>query len=147
MTGNSEPWGRLTRQEVYDCFPTGTLPAGLRTWAQLRPAIRRLPMEAQTHLRQVTEAKEHVSKQNKRDADARAQAKRQAAWREQRKVDQPASEDSFRSAQFSGKYLSLPTEEESRNRVAAFIDSTGNEALARCVCIVCARELLRGEGQ
>jgi len=51
------------------------------------------------------------------------------------------------SAQFSGKYLSLPTEEESRNRVATFIDSTGNEALARCVCIVCARELLRGEGQ
>lgn len=95
MTGNSEPWGRLTRQEVYDCFPTGTLPAGLRTWAQLRPAIRRLPTEAQTHLRQVAEAKERVSKQNKRDADARAQAKRQAAWRERRKVDQPASEDGF----------------------------------------------------
>lgn len=56
-------------------------------------------------------------------------------------------EECFRVAQISGEYLSLPSEQEKREHIATFIDCTGNKALSQCVCIVCACELMQGEGQ
>ena len=47
-----DPWGQLTRQQVYDCLPPGMLPAKLLwSWAQLGPAVRHLSGELQEHLR------------------------------------------------------------------------------------------------
>lgn len=40
------------------------------------------------------------------------------------------------------KFMTLPLEEELQKHVTAFLDATGNEALRRVVCVVCARELM-----
>ncbi|KIO11878.1 hypothetical protein M404DRAFT_98925, partial [Pisolithus tinctorius Marx 270] len=45
------------------------------------------------------------------------------------------------------EYLRLPSEKDVRTRVAAFIQATGNGTLRRCVCVVCARELMINEGK
>jgi len=151
MVDTADPWGTLTRCEVYDCLPIGTLPAGLRTWMQLRPAIRRLSAELQAHVLEVAAAKEKDRKERRRQSFVKAQAKRCQVQQKRREDQQRAAkagpEADFRMAQCTGEFLSLPTEEQNRERIAAFIDRTGNEALARGVCIVCAREMMYGEGE
>ncbi|KIM61402.1 hypothetical protein SCLCIDRAFT_16142 [Scleroderma citrinum Foug A] len=110
--GIRDPWGCLTRQQVYDCLPLGTLPGNIGSWAKLAPAIRRLPSELQVHIRDVAAVKE-------------------IDWCKKK----------------PGDFLVLPTKEQHRACIAAFIDAIGNEALSHGVCIVCARELTGSEGQ
>lgn len=78
------------------------------------------------------------------------QARRHAAQQEQSRTEHAArvaqSKEVFQMSECSGEYLALPTEEERWARIAAFIDTTGNEALCRAVCIVCAQELTSHEG-
>jgi len=144
-------WGKLTRRQVYDCLPPGTLAEGLTTWARMRPAIGRLSEELKSHLREVAAAKETARKIKQQEADAKYQAKRRAARHVERNtingIAHVDPEEPFRSPRTCGEYLSIPTDEEKRARIAAFIDSTGNDALSRRVCIVCARELMRAEGK
>ena len=56
------------------------------------------------------------------------------------------AEGMFRLAQTPGEYLSLPTNAENEEHVAAFIDRTSNNALSHSICVVCAWELMLGEG-
>jgi len=42
--------------------------------------------------------------------------------------------------------MALPSEEDVQKRVTAFLQATGNEALKRAVCVVCARELMEKKG-
>ena len=145
-----DPWGRLTHQQVYDCLPPGALPLGLCTWAHMRMAIQRLPVDLQVHIREVAAEKDKSSKEKKRQGDQKAQAKRRATQHVKRDAEHAAVivqvEGTFRLAQTPGEYLSLPTDTENEDRVAAFIDHTSNNALSRSICIVCARELMQGEG-
>lgn len=64
--GIGDPWGRLTRQQVYDCLPLGTLPVNVGSWAKLGPAICQLPAELQAHIRDVAAAKEIDQHESKR---------------------------------------------------------------------------------
>ena len=150
MVEIEDPWGRLTRQQVYDCLPPDALPPGLRTWAHMRMAIQRLPVDLQVHIWDVAAAKDKSRKEKKRQGDQKAQAKRRATQHVKRDAEHAAvmvqAEGMFRLAQTPGEYLSLPTDVENEERVAAFIDRTSNNALSRSICIVCARELMLGEG-
>ena len=78
------------------------------------------------------------------------QARHCAARQEQSRTEHAArvaqSKEAFQVSECSGEYLALPTEEERRAHIAAFIDTTGNEVLCRAVCIVCAQELTSHEG-
>ena len=116
MKDSGSPWDGLTHQQVYDCLPPGTLPSGLGSWAHLQVAIQQLLAEIQTHIQEVASAKRRDKKVKKRLAVARCQVKCRAAQREHRNAvqatDMAQSEETFRLAQCSGEYLSLPTKEE-----------------------------------
>jgi len=150
MANAGDPWGMLTHQQIYECLPSGTLLTGLATWVQLRSAIKQLPAELQNHICAVAAAKQDVRKHSRRERDGRYQAQRRLERRQQRNASDTSAfaqpPEPFRISQSSAEYLSILTEEQSRSRVAMFIDHTGNEALSSCVCVVCAREMLRGEG-
>ena len=75
MVEIEDPWGRLTRQQVYDCLPLDALPPGLRTWAHMRMAIQRLPVDLQVHIRDVAAVKDKSRKEKKRQGDQKARAK------------------------------------------------------------------------
>ena len=64
----SEPWGRLTRQEVYNTLLHGTFQGNLRNWNELAVAIRQLSLENLEHVRRAAEAKEEKSATRKRKA-------------------------------------------------------------------------------
>ena len=151
MSHQEDVWGRLTQQEVYDCLPSGTLPQKRRTWVQMRVAIRQLSVELQQHLREVAATKENERRQKKRRGDVKYTAHQRAVRRLQREAkfgdNLVESDGSFRISASVGEYLALPSEEERHACVSAFIDATGNKALTRHVCVVCARELMRSEGE
>ena len=145
-----DPWGRLTRQQVYDCLPPGALPLSLRTWAHMRMAIQRLPVDLQVHIREVATVKDKSSKEKKRQGDQKAQAKWQATQHVKRDTEHAAviaqAEGAFRLVLTPREYLSLPTDMENEDCVAAFIDCTSNNALSCSICVVCVQELMQGEG-
>ena len=102
------------------------------------------------HIRDVAAAKEIDRHESKWQGKVARQAKYCAARRERRQIEQAValaqSKQEFRVSEKLGDYLALPTEEQRRARIAAFIDATGNNALSRAVCIVCAQELTCSEG-
>lgn len=65
-----EPWGRLTRREVYECLAPGTLSGSLCTWKELAAAIGQLSSENLERLRKAAEAKEENTWTRKRKANA-----------------------------------------------------------------------------
>ena len=126
MVDTADPWGTLTHHEVYDCLPIRTLPAGLRTWMQLRPAIRQLSAELQAHVLEVTAVKEKDRKERRQQSFVKAQAKccqvQQKRREDQQRAAKAGPEPDFRMAQCNGEFLSLPTEEQNQECIAAFID-------------------------
>ncbi|KIO14327.1 hypothetical protein M404DRAFT_18508 [Pisolithus tinctorius Marx 270] len=145
----SDIWGQLTRQELYDCLPPGTLPNRLRTWAQLRPAIHDLPPNMHDLIQAAASAKEGAAADRKR----KAKELRQERWhgKQRRKMDEDADRASEGEVQESehdttSKYMRLPTAEQHQHCIAAFIDATNNDALASSVCVICMRQLPHEEG-
>jgi len=150
MPDLEEPWGSLTRREVYECLLPGTLPVKLCTWAQLGPAIRLLPTDLQDHIRAVAATKKLGAQEKKRQANMKRLAVRCAARREAKRAAVAAGnlqpDRPFRVQEIEGDYLEVPNEEAKKACITAFIDATGNHALSRAVCVVCAQELMRHEG-
>ena len=91
---------------------------------------------------EVAAAKVKDRKERRRQTFVKAQAKHRKAQQKRREEQQTTAkarhEPEFRIGQCTGEFLSLPTQEQNQEHIAAFIDHTGNEALARAVCIVCA---------
>jgi len=56
----TEPWGQLTRREVYDSLEPGTLSGSLRTWKELAAAIGQLSSENLDRIRNAAETKEQM---------------------------------------------------------------------------------------
>ena len=148
MAPEDTPWGRLTMQEVYDSIPPGTLPGALRTWAELRPAISRLPQVLQAHIREVAIAKEDGVLQRRRAAARLRQSNRRRLIRSAQQAaqgnDDVEEDKPFRVSLGEGEFLKLPDSTEVQRCISNFRQATGNEALKRSVCVVCARRLPRG---
>jgi len=131
-TKMTEPWGRLTRQEVYKSLPADTLTGNLRTWAELAAAIRLLSPVNMERVRKAAEAKEEGRRTQKRKATSIKMANLRTV---RRKVE-------LDSVQDFNKFMALPSGEEIQNCITAFLDATGNDALRHVVCVICARELM-----
>ena len=150
MVRESSPWGRLTQVEVRQCLPPNTLPTSLRSWAELHPAILQLTPKLQARIRDVAEAKETGTLERKREAARKSQAKQRERCQLQREADardvNVNDNAPFRLCLEEGDYMKLPTSAEVRTCLSNFRQATGNEALKRCVCAVCARLLPASKG-
>ncbi|KIN94129.1 hypothetical protein M404DRAFT_35377 [Pisolithus tinctorius Marx 270] len=142
-------WGPLTRQELLNTLPTGMLPHTLRTWAQLRPAVQQLPQMMQDVIREAARAKEEATANRKR----KAKENRQDRWRRKLVSNAETSAASECDGQCkqathqpSEEYMQVPTDDQRQRCIAAFIDATNNDAIASAVCVICAWELQRKEG-
>ena len=143
--------GQLTLREVYECLASGTLPPKLQMWKKMDSAIFQLPPALQAHIIEVAAAKDQGRVQRRQAADRKYRAKHRqtiqksaAPPQEEVNVDEDAP---FRVCPGDGEYLELPTPAEAHTRVQRFLMATGNEALKRSVCVVCARELLSNAGR
>ena len=149
MDQGNLPWRRLTQVELRQCLPPGTLPTTLRTWEQLEPAILQLPQNLQAHIQHVVEAKQAEALQQKRESARRSREKQREIRHLQRERDAWALDidnTPFRVSLEDGEYMKLPNSTEVQACVTNFCQATGNEALKRYVCVVCARLLPSKEG-
>ena len=92
--------------------------------------------------------KEAGTLQRKRETARRSRARQRESRRLQREADARNVDDNapFRLCLEEGEYMKLPTSAEVRACITNFCQATGNEALKRCVCAVCARLLSAREG-
>ncbi|KIN98994.1 hypothetical protein M404DRAFT_156273, partial [Pisolithus tinctorius Marx 270] len=145
-----ELWGRLTRQEVLEAIPSGTLSPKLQKWADLGPAILLLPKDVQDRIRLAAAAKDDAALKRKREANAERQARFRAKRPRRGEPSVPKAsiiEHNEVDSVDTHLYMQLPTTQETRNCIARFIDATGNDALRRATCIICARESMEKDGE
>ncbi|KIO08665.1 hypothetical protein M404DRAFT_22520 [Pisolithus tinctorius Marx 270] len=127
-----ELWRRLTRQEVLDAVPSGTLSPKLRKWADLGPAILQLPDDIKDRISQAAASKDDATLKCKWQANTERQVRLRAKHpkREEPCVPKPSIiEHNDVDSVDMHLYMQLPTVQEMQSCIAAFIDATGNEAL------------------
>ena len=116
-------------------MPSGTLPGNLHTWNKLVTAIRQLSGENLEWIHRAAEAKEKEMLTQKWRANTIQMANVHAVHQ---RVDSEHDINNF---------MALPSEEEKQKHLIAFLEATGNDALRRAVCVVCARELMGKQGK
>ena len=150
MDQDHEIWSGLTRKEVYQCLPPGTLSSKLRKWEQLKPAILQLLAASQALIQKAAAAKEQEREQRRRQQCRTSQSKRRRAVQSNAAnmhgEDNSNDDGPFRVWCGEGEYMQLPGPAEARARISRFLRAAGNEALKRVVCVICARELLANAG-
>ena len=150
MDQDTEIWSGLSRKEVYECLPSGTLSSKLRNWEQLKPAILELSGDLQALIKKAAAAKQQEREERRRQQRRTSQSKRRKAVESNAAnthgEDNSNDDGPFRIWCGEGEYMELPSPAEARAHVSRFLRATGNEAVKRAVCVVCARELLANEG-
>lgn len=151
----SDELSPLTIDQVISSLPGYSFSsAAKRNRGRLLDEARRLPDPLKQRLAEAVEARKLVLEQQKSETLGKKR-KRAAESRPARRVAQrtEAGNDARRTANAGiaqasdGVFLSLPTEEERRACMAAFVEATSNAGLKQEVCVICARELWARDGK
>ncbi|KIK72009.1 hypothetical protein PAXRUDRAFT_800482, partial [Paxillus rubicundulus Ve08.2h10] len=144
--------GDLTKAELVAALPVNTFTRSLRNmrWSNILEIVQVQPDHVQDMLHHANEVKKRA-KQEQHDHKAErmrfADARCHKLARQKEREEMAGGTERGSEPRNLARYLALPSEDEVKACHKAFLAATSNEALAMSICVICAWELMKYEGE